>query len=414
MADGPASKRLLFATPFPPRLDGDHGGSRTIAQLLSALAERYEIGLLYLRTSDEPDLDSALAARCAWAEAVPRPGPRDEPFGPPGRKVRLLLGLLRGRPAWVSRWAVPDYARRLQERARTWAPSVVQLEFHVMGQYLDALEDCPAPRVLVEHEPGAPTAGDRCVHARGPERLVAWADLRAWERFEPAVLLRVQAVVVFTERDRASVAALAPKTPVTRIPLGTSVPPGSLDPLGGEPPTLLFVGNYVHPPNVDAAVRLATAILPLVLERHPDARLHLVGPHPPPVVRRLANAAVAVTGGVPDVTPYLDRAAVVVVPLRLGGGMRVKLIEALAAGKAVVASSRAVEGLDLTDGDQLRLAETDADFASAIAELLADPVQRRALAGRARAWSSANVGWDRVASAYEALYQSLTGATRSS
>ena len=115
---------------------------------------------------------------------------------------------------------------------------------------------------------------------------------------------------------------------------------------------------------------------------------------------------------VPDVMPYLDRAAVVVVPLRMGGGMRIKVLEALAAGKAVVASRRATEGLDITDGEQLMLAETDAEFARTIARLLADPARRRSLAACGREWSRSNLGWDRVASAYDALYQSLTHGAR--
>jgi glycosyltransferase involved in cell wall biosynthesis len=412
MADGGRPLRLLLAAPFTPRRDGQHGGSHAIAGLLEALASRHEIGLLYLRGIDEPELTSSLAARCAWAEAVPHRVPHGSPsrerLGGIGRRARLLGGLLRGRPTWVTRWAVADYARRLREIAREWAPSVVQLEFHVMGQYLDAIADCRAPRVLVEHEPGVAAARERWSGARGLGRLAARWDLGAWERFEPGVLRRVQAVVVFTERDRAAVAALAPGTPVTRIPLGAPIPAQPLDPLGRDPPSLLFIGNYVHPPNVDAAVRLGAGIFPAVRACRPDVQLHLVGANPPARVRRLGSAQVVVTGAVPDVTPYLDRAAVVVVPLRTGGGMRLKVLEALAAGKAVVASKRALEGLDLTDGRQVMLAETDAEFAHAVAQLLADPGRRRALATDAREWSRSNLGWDRVASAYDALYRSLT------
>jgi glycosyltransferase involved in cell wall biosynthesis len=408
MVEGSSPTRVLFAAPFAPRLDAHHGGSRAIAHLLSALVGRLEVGLLYLRGPDEPELDPALASCCAWSEAVPRGAPEGRPFARISRRARLVRGLLDGRPAWVTRWAVPDYARRLRAMAREWAPAVVQLDFHVMGQYLEALRDCPAPRMLVEHEPGIAAAREHWSRASGFERVVARWDLAAWERFEPPVLRSVQAIVVFTERDRAAIAALAPETPVIRIPLGASIPAEPLDPVGAEPPSLLFVGNYVHPPNVDAAVRLATGIFQAVRESCPGARLYLVGASPPAVVRRLATPRIVVTGEVSDVTSYLDRAAVVVVPLRMGGGMRIKVLEALAAGKAVVASRRATEGLDLIDGEQLILAETDAEFARAIEHLLADPARRRSLAAGGREWSHANVGWDRIASAYHALYRSLT------
>jgi len=95
------------------------------------------------------------------------------------------------------------------------------------------------------------------------------------------------------------------------------------------------------------------------------------------------------------------------VPLRLGGGMRVKVLEALAAGKATVASPLAVEGLDITPGDQVMLAESDQEFADTIGELLADPDKRSSLASRARAWACANLGWERSVAAYEELYRTL-------
>src|SRR5439155_9300616 len=199
----------------------------------------------------------------------------------------------------------------------------------------------------------------------------------------------------------------APHTPIVRIPLGMALPEHPLNPLGHSPPSLLFVGNFGHPPNADAAVRLISAIFPRVQARFPELVLHIVGEQPAPRVRQMANANVIVTGRVPDVTPYLDRAALVVVPLRLGGGMRVKVLEALAAGKAVVASPLAIEGLNLVDGEQLILAESDPQFHDAIVQLLTDPEKRASLAARARTWACANLGWEKSIVAYEALYERL-------
>jgi glycosyltransferase involved in cell wall biosynthesis len=408
MAEDRAPKRLLFAVPFPPRPDGHHGGSRTIAQLLLSLATRHDVGLLYLRGPGDPPIDPVVAARCAWTEMVRRSSRWPDPLSA-RRRARLAIGLMGKRPTWVTRWSVRAYRRRLHRLARDWNPSIVQLEFHIMGQYLEALEGCSAPRVLVEHEPGIAAARDRYERAAGLERLLARWELAAWDRFEPRMLRRVQAAVVFTERDRAALAALVPHTRIVRIPVATQIPAQPLDPLGTRPPALLFVGNYIHPPNVDAALRLARDIFPGVAERHPDAELHLVGAAPPAEVRRLAGARVTVAGGVPDVTSHLARAAVVVVPLRLGGGMRVKVLEALAAGKAVIASRRAVEGLDLTHGEQLLIAETDAEFVAAAHELLADPARRGALAARGRSWAQGHLSWERVADAYDELYRELAG-----
>jgi glycosyltransferase involved in cell wall biosynthesis len=331
------------------------------------------------------------------------------------RRARVATALLCGRPRWVSWWAVDAYARVVRDTARAWRPDVVQLEFHLMGQYLPALAECPAPRILVQHEPGASSAdtwrtGGPAVLAL-PARMLAGVLTRlerhAWRRYEAAIFRQVDAVVVFTERDRASVLALAPERRVARIPLGTILPTRASDPVGTDAASLLFIGSFAHSPNADAARRLAVSILPRVQARRSDARVILVGSHPPDDLRRRAGDFVELAESVPDVGPYLDRANLVVIPLRRGGGMRVKVLEALAAGKAVIASRLAVEGLDLHDGRQFSLAETDAEFAAAILSLLEDPDRRRQLGTEARSWASRHLGWSRAVDSYETLYRSL-------
>jgi glycosyltransferase involved in cell wall biosynthesis len=279
-----------------------------------------------------------------------------------------------------------------------------------MGQYVSALDECSVPRVLTEHEPAAKAAHVLGESRTGLARVGYRLAALAWERFERSVIRQVDAVVVFTESDGKAIAPLVTaQTLVVRIPLGTMVPEQPLNPIGRQPMTLLFVGNFVHPPNADAARRLMTDIFPKVQPHFPDLVLQIVGDQPTGQMLRMANDKVMVTGRVPDVTPYLDAAAVIVVPLRLGGGMRVKVLEALAAGKAVIASRLAVEGLDVRPGEQVILAETDQQFGDAIIELLRHPAERNSLASRAREWASTNLGWERSVAAYEELYSTLVG-----
>jgi glycosyltransferase involved in cell wall biosynthesis len=301
--------------------------------------------------------------------------------------------------------AVTAYRARLRTLARTWQPDIVQVEYHVMGQYLPALDACPAPRILTEYEPGVKAARDLLDAQQGFAWLPHWLAFLAWERFERVIISQVQAVVAFTERDREALAPVARHTPLVRIPLGMDIPERPLDPLGDLPLSLLFVGNFRHPPNTDAAMRLMSAIFPRVQAHFPALSLHIVGDQPTPQMRQMAKGNVVVTGRVPDVIPYLDRAALVVVPLRLGGGMRVKVLEALAAGKAVIASPLAVEGLDLVDNEHVLLAKTDQQFGDAIVQLLAHPERRTSLATRARAWADTHLRWERSIALYERLYE---------
>jgi polysaccharide biosynthesis protein PslH len=397
--------RLLVLTPFPPRLDATHGGSRAIAELVERLARRRPVAILSIRSAGDPPIDPRLAAACALAREVPRP-PEGEGLRGRGADLRVAASLLGGTPMWVSRWRLPAFVQAVREIGRDYDPAIVQAEYHLMGQYLDAAGSGPK-KVLRQLEPGAASADDRAERRRGPARLLGALDRRAWRRYERRVMASADVVVALTERDRRALAPLAGRTPLVCIPLGVTLPDRAADPIGGEPASLLFVGNYMHPPNADAAERLVREIFPRVRARAPAAVLRIVGPNPPPGLGD--HEGVEVTGEVPDVRPYLDRASVVVAPLRLGGGMRVKVAEALAAGKAVVASGLAAEGLGARDGDQLLLADSTDAVADAAAALLLDPARRAALGSRARSWAAEHLAWDAPAAAFERLYDSLLG-----
>jgi glycosyltransferase involved in cell wall biosynthesis len=386
--------RLLILSAYPPSLEAPHGGSRVAAQLIRGLAERNRVALVCLRGEDEPPVDPGVAERCESVTAVVRPAipPRDA-------RRRRLVGLAKGRPSWVADWSVAEVHARVVELSEAWRPDLVHVHYQVMGQYLPALRGQRVPRVLVVYEPATSRAAAAVREAPlGPRRALRYADYLAWRRYERRLVQSVDAVTVFTERDREEFAG---SDSISVIPFGVEAPARPLDPLGADA-SLLFVGNFVHRPNVDAALRLASAIFPRVRAAHPAATLELVGPEPPP---ELAGDGVSVTGAVPDVTPYLDRASVVVVPIRRGGGMRVKVLEALAAGKAVVASPLAAEGLEVAD--QLVLAETDDEFVDAISRLLAEPERRRELAERARSFALDRLGWERTLAAYDRLHASL-------
>jgi polysaccharide biosynthesis protein PslH len=397
--------RLLCLLPFAPQPDATHGGGRVMAQLLIRLARQHRVAVLYLRAPEQPGIDDALAAECDLVEEVPLPDPR--PMRPWLRKARVFASVLAGQPLWIGDVAVPAYAERLRALAQAWQPDIVQIEYHLMGQYVAALGRCRAPRVLNQYEPGTQAALDKCRSPLRQGRWLPYVDALAWHRYERRLVRQVQAVVVFTERDRQVMARLSQRAHVVRIPFGEEIPEQPLNPVGSQPPNLLFVGNYAHVPNIEAAVRLAREILPRVQAQVPDIRLYLVGDQAPRLLERLGSSNIVVTGRVSDVLPYLDQATMVVAPLHTGGGMRVKVMQALAAGKAIVASRLAVEGLDLCDGQQVVLAETDEQFSDAILRLLGHPAERVALAGRARAWACAHLSWDASIQAYTRLYTRL-------
>ena len=389
--------------PFPPRRDGWHGGARVAAGLAERLAARHELALFYLRGRDEPPAGAELVRAVAVVQEI-----RHRNRSP------SRLRLLGGTPSLVHALDVPELRRRLVSFVPDWTPDVVQIEYATMAQYVSALRGCSSPRVLVEHDPAVRAARDIYDRSRGLKRLRAAAEWRAWHHHERAAFRQMDAIVVFTDDDVAGIRALHAEVPVVRIPFATAIPSRPLNAAGRPPATIVFVGSFVHPPNIDAACRLSVSILPRLTGDHPELRLAIVGHAPPDEVRALAGARVEVFADVPDVTPFLDRAAVVVAPLRMGGGMRVKVLEALAAGKAVVASPLAVKGLHVEHGREVLIADTDEALADAIGTLLVDTDRRIKLATAARAWASAYVSWGRTVASYESLYASLTRGARAS
>ncbi|HZT09029.1 MAG TPA: glycosyltransferase family 4 protein [Chloroflexota bacterium] len=400
-------RRILVLLPCSPSADAVHGGGRVAAALLGMIARCHDVAVLYLQTEGEPPMSEGLRRTCAFVIEVPRPTVRSEWEA----RRRRLAAMLRLRPMATADWQTGKFRRAAARAIAQWRPDIIQIEHLVMAQYL-SICDPRVPKLLTIHEPGTLTARERASAATGfVASAAARLEVALWERFERHALEHVQAAVVFTARDRRAVEHATPGTPIAQIPLGATIPDEPLNPTGSSPPRVCFVGSFIHPPNVDAAIRLARDIFPTVRDRVPDAHLDLVGADPPANVVALANASVTVTGRVPSVTPFLDAASVVVAPIRRGGGMRVKVLEALACGKPLVASPIALEGLaDMRDGKEVLLAETDEQFADAITRLLADAAQRVTLAIHAREWACANLGWNLAAASYERLYEQLTNA----
>jgi glycosyltransferase involved in cell wall biosynthesis len=315
--------------------------------------------------------------------------------------------MLAGMPPWAVECRSANYAAALARLLDEWRPAIIEVHLQAMAQYVHALENHEVAKILVDYDPASTWAEDVLRTTTGPRRLARRLEVSAWRRYERATRSRFDAIVVFAERDLAAVAPTAGDTRLVRVPLAVDVPAQRLDPVGSDPPTVVFVGGFIHPPNVDAAIWLARTIFPRVLERVPHARLDLVGQQPGEDVKALAGDRVSVHASVPDVMPYLDKAAVVVAPIRIGGSMRMKVLEALAAGKALVATPRAAEGIAAVPGEDYLLAANEDAIVDALAQLLQDIERRRSLGNNARRWAEKNLGWQQGVQAFEQLYSDL-------
>ncbi len=230
-----------------------------------------------------------------------------------------------------------------------------------------------------------------------------WLIARAYERWMYDPFART---IVLSDVDRAALLAGNPGLRVDVIPNGVDLAAFQAHSVERAHNALLFVGNFAYPPNADAALQLAAEIFPRVQARVPEAKLWLVGNGPPAALRALANDAITVTGRVPDVQPYLASATAFVSPLRVGVGIKNKVLEALAMGCPLVATPLSVDGIAVTAGLDAIVA-ADQDLADATVRVLQDDALRRRLSSNGRSLIEARYSWSHVAESYESLYAQI-------
>jgi glycosyltransferase involved in cell wall biosynthesis len=366
--------KVLFVCPWVPWPLDDGGRIRTY-NLLRAVAPAAEVHLLAVR---EPDGESAALAALAPCCASVRVFERTRP----GLWTRWTWSKLE---RWVHS---PVLAAEVRAELATGSYDVAHLDELLLTRLPAGQGSTP----IVQHHHKI----DSVLYARlGGRRVVTHFDLWKLRRLERESARLWRHHVVCSAEDAAVLHARYPQLSCSAIPSGYD--PEHFRPRDPAPErapaTLLFLGSMSYGPNADAAARFVHEVLPALLRTHPTLELEIVGKAPSPEVRALAGPNVRVVGAVPDVRPYLERATLMVVPLRIGGGTRLKIVEAMAMGCPVVSTPVGAAGLDLVDREHLLLAEDSARFAARVAELIAEPELGQELAGKAREHVAARFTW---------------------
>lgn len=337
------------------------------------------------------------------------------------RSVQLFAEPQRGPADYLARLLRPGL-RFPRSGAAAWSPEMWQAmrgalaahsydAVHLFGsvqvyEFYNALEGRPA---LITPYESFSLYMERLTAAE--QNTLRRALLRARhyvaQRYESWMFGPYACVSVVAQPDREALLRLDPSLRVEVVPNGIETDYFCPQPdVTREAATLLFVGNYAYQPNVDAALTLAREVLPLVRQQVPQAHLLLVGHGPPPQVQALAGPHVTVTGAVPDLRPCHARASVFVCPLRLGAGIKNKVLEALAMATPVAASPLAVDGIAVQH-EQHALVVPPEETAAAVLRLLADPALGARLGAAARKLVETEYSWAGAAQRYRALYASL-------
>lgn len=374
------------------------GGRLRSFHIVRELAREHEITVLTThQPGEDPELQKRHLADCLEVTSFPHAPPKRTQW----KFLLYVLGSwLKGVPIDVLRHSVPALRREVEARLDGGAFDLCVADF------LFAVPNIPlagrVPVVLFAHNVEHMIWKRISAGARSPLRRVALSvEWRRSRRYEAAACRAVSRTIAVSGADKAAFSDLAPGVPVGEVPTGVDLDAFAPRGCAENPCELVYVGSMDWYPNEDAVNWFIGDILPRIRRGVPAATLTIVGRNPSDALCTAAKAAGAtVTGTVDDVRDYLARAALCVVPLRIGGGTRLKIFEALAMGKATVSTSVGAEGLPVTAGRHLLVADSAEAFADAVSELLRDPSRRRRLGTAGRRLVVERYGWRQVASRF--------------
>lgn len=386
------------------------GGRIRTSKLFERLARDHEITWICLRREHETDEQVALMrACCARVEAFPF---RDPEKFTPAFYADLARNLLSPHPYTVARYRHPALRARIaallaEERFDLLICDFLHPALNVMGLPF-------SPQVLFQHNVESVIFERHWRTQPHPaRRAYLYLQWRKLLRFEGQAARWFDHNIMVSEADRQTMARLYGAENASAIPTGVDA--DYYRPAAGEGPDneLVFTGAMDWLPNVDGIGWFVREVLPRV-RREVAARLVVVGRNPLPEVQALAaaNPDVVVTGTVDDVRPYVDRARAYVVPLRIGGGTRMKIFEAMAMAKPVVSTRLGAEGLPVTDGRNIVLADEPEELARQIVALLRDPMRRRQLGSAGRQLVTQHFTWDVVARRFTEICEEVVSRRR--
>jgi polysaccharide biosynthesis protein PslH len=386
----------------------DTGGKIRSYNILRRLAKNHELTLFsYYGGRRDPDYEAALPQQFPRAQVVHTGATDSNGFR---GVVDYLYQLPRLAPYPVSKFTHAPVRKRIASLLSSGQFDVAVCDF--LAPSLNFPEKLPIPCLLFQHNVESALWRRMATTESHPLRKLSYTlEAARMSRYERRTLARFHHIIAVSEIDRQQMLEMDSTCEITVNPTGVDTEQFQVaPPSSAAPPRIVFTGSMDWEPNIDAMEYFCAQIWPRILAEFPDAIFQIVGRTPLPRVQRLASKSVEVTGTVPSVTDYLRDASVVVVPLRIGGGTRLKIYEAMAMGKALVSTSIGAEGLSFQNGRDLLIADDASSFADAILLLLRDaPVRRRV--EQAAVQLAAQFDWSVVVGQFADVLQRMASST---
>lgn len=387
----------------------DTGGKLRTYNILRKLAGGHELTYLsYYGGTHDPAYEQEILSHLPGTVCV-------YTAAPDTTAVERYLDYLRRLP-WRAPYAVSKFtAAQVQNLLNEWIPQhrfdVAVCDF--LSSTLNFPENLATPTALFQHNVETVLWQRKAeFEVKKLDRMVARIEYNKMRRFEPEQVRRFHHVIAVSEADRQAMSGMVDADHVSVVPTGVDLSKYQYDPAARPSgPIVVFTGSMDWEPNIDGVEFFCREVWPLVLARIPNARFRIVGRDPHPRVKKLASDSVEVTGTVPSIVEHLRNAAVFVVPLRMGGGTRIKIYEGMAMGKATVSTTVGAEGLDVEHGRDILLEDKPDTFADAIITFLQDESVRRRYEAAAAA-TARKYDWSVIAQDFvEVLQKTIDAAS---
>ncbi len=383
----------------------DSGGKIRSYNILRELARHHSVTFFSFYAAHQNDSHPALKNIFDRVVCVPLSLPESKSRA---EMIDYGIRLLSPQPYLITKYCRSEVRHKLRALLQQEAFDVIVCDFLSPAGLIPW--DSPIPKVLFTHNVEAVIWRRHCEFATNPLwRAISWWEWRKTEAAERRYLRLADRVLTVSETDRDTFATFLDPRKITVIPTGVDVDYFQPLPVEEMPDSLVFTGSMDWLPNEEAIFYFVEAILPLIKQQHPSVSLEVVGRNPSRKLQALLETekSVRLTGWVDDIRPFLARDSVCIVPLRIGGGTRLKIFEAMAMGKAVVSTAVGAEGLPVQTGQNILLADTPNAFAASVVSLLRDSDQRRRLGTAARTLVQANYSWRKVAESFSRVLQDV-------
>jgi polysaccharide biosynthesis protein PslH len=374
----------------------DRGGRIRTYGMLREVAKRHRV--TYLTLDDGKSASDALERAREYSERAIRVPFKTAPRNSPRFYAELLANVASPLPYAVSKYRVQAFTDAVHHAVREHKPDVVVCDF--LAPAVNVSTALPVPSVLFQHNVESRIWRRHTEVARNAIARVFFGSQHArMRRFEAQACRMFDHVIAVSDDDARELREDFGVPSVTAVPTGVDAEYFAPMPVERDRNEIVFTGAMDWMPNVDGIQWFVREILPLVQARRPDVRLTIVGRSPAPSIRALSetNPSITVTGTVDDIRPYLARAGAVIVPLRVGGGTRLKIYEAMGMNCPIVSTTIGAEGLPVRDGEHLHIRDTPAELADACVATLADANASAALGTRAGDYVRQHFSWAAIA-----------------